>query len=83
MLEGKDLMNLELCVVDGLIDQLTAQEGTILHLVRPDELLVSTQIAKEKEHLDEIAVDLIAKIDDISLAEVNQEKRKPDDSLAI
>ena len=83
MLEGKDLMNLELCVVDGLIDQLTAQEGTILHLVRPDELLVSTQIAKEKEHLDEIAVDLIAKIDAISLAEVNQEKRKPDDSLAI
>ena len=48
MLEGKDLLNLELCVVDGMIDQLTAQEGSILHLVRPDELLASSQIAMEK-----------------------------------
>ena len=83
MLEGKDLLSLELCLVDGMIDQLTAQEGTILHLVCPDELLVSTQMAKEKEHLDEIAVDLIAKIDAISLAEVNKEKRKLDDFVAI
>ena len=83
MLEGKDLLSLELCLVDGMIDQLTAQEDTILHLVQPAGLLVSTQIAKEKEHLGEVAMDLIAKIDAISLAEVNQEKRKPDDSLAI
>ena len=69
MLEGKDLMNLELCVVDGLIDQLTAQESSILHLVRPDELLVSTGIALEKERLNQIAKDLIEQIDAISLAE--------------
>ena len=62
MLEGKDLLNLELCVVDGMIDQLTAQEGSILHLVRPDESLVSTQIALEKERLDQIAKDLIEQI---------------------
>ncbi len=69
MLEGKDLLNLELCVVDGLIDQLTAQESSILHLVRPDELLVSTGIALEKERLNQIAKDLIEQIDAISLAE--------------
>jgi len=73
MLEGKDLMNLELCVVDGLIDQLTAQEGSILHLVRPDELLVSTGIALEKERLNQIANDLIEQIDAISLAEAIKE----------
>ena len=73
MLEGKDLLNLELCVVDGLIDQLTAQEGSILHLVRPDELLVSTRIALEKERLNQIAKDLIAEIDALSLTEVNLE----------
>ena len=73
MLEGKDLMNLELCVVDGLIDQLTAQEGSILHLGRPDELLVSTGIALEKERLNQIAKDLIAEIDALSLTEVNLE----------
>ena len=83
MLEGKDLLNLELCVVDGMIDQLTAQEGSILHLVRPDELLASTKIAMEKERLDQIAKDLIEKIDAISLAEVGLEKRKPDGSVAI
>ena len=73
MLEGKDLLNLELCVVDGLIDQLTAQEGSILHLVRPDELLVSTGIALEKERLNQIANDLIEQIDAISLAEAIKE----------
>ena len=73
MLEGKDLLNLELCVVDGMIDQLTAQEGSILHLVRPDELLVSTGIALEKERLNQIAKDLIAEIDALSLTEVNLE----------
>ena len=73
MLEGKDLMNLELCVVDGLIDQLTAQEGSILHLVRPNELLASTEIAMEKERLNQIAKDLVAEIDALSLTEVNLE----------
>ena len=73
MLEGKDLLNLELCVVDGLIDQLTVQEGSILHLVRPDELLASTGMAMEKERLNEIAKDLIAEIDALSLTEVNLE----------
>ena len=71
MLEGKDLLNLELCVVEGFRDQLTAQEGCILHLVRPGELLSSTQIAIEKERLDKIAQDLIAEIDALSLTEVN------------
>ena len=71
MLEGKDLLNLELCVVDGMIDQLTAQEGSILHLVRPGELLASTGIALEKERLNQIAKDLIAEIDALSLTEVN------------
>ena len=73
MLEGKDLLNLELCVVDGMIDQLTAQEGSILHLVRPDELLASTGIALEKERLNQIAKDLIAEIDALSLTEGNLE----------
>ena len=73
MLEGKDLLNLELCVVEGFRDQLTAQEGCILHLVRPGELLASTQIAIEKERLDKIAQDLIAEIDAISLREVHQQ----------
>ena len=73
MLEGKDLLNLELCVVDGLIDQLTAQEGSILRLVRPDELLASTGIALEKERLNQIANDLIEQIDAISLAEAIKE----------
>ena len=73
MLEGKDLLNLELCVVDGMIDQLTSQEGSILHLVRPDELLVSTGIALEKERLNQIANDLIEQIDAISLAEAIKE----------
>jgi len=54
-----------------LIDQLTAQESSILHLVRPGELLASTQIAIEKERLDKIAQDLIAEIDAISFREAN------------
>ena len=71
MLEGKDLLNLDLCVVDGLIDQLTAQEGSILHLVHPGELLASAQIALKRERLNEVAQDLIAEIDAISLSKVN------------
>jgi hypothetical protein len=71
MLEGKDLLTLHLITAEGMIDQLTAQEGSILHLVRPGELLASTQIAIEKERLDKIAQDLIAEIDALSLTEVN------------
>jgi len=71
MLEGKDLLTLHLITAEGMIDQLTAQEGSILHLVRPGELLASTQIAIEKERLDKIAQDLIAEIDALSLTKVN------------
>ena len=71
MLDEKDLLALELITVEGVRDQLTAQEGSILHLVRPDELLVSTGIALEKERLNQIAKDLIAEIDALSLTEVN------------
>ena len=63
MLEGKDLLTLHLITAEGLIDQLTAQEGSILHLVRPDGLLISTQIALEKERLNQIAKDLIEQIE--------------------
>ena len=73
MLEGKDLLTLHLMTAEGLIDQLTAQEGSILHLVRPDELLASTGIALEKERLNQIANDLIEQIDAISLAEAIKE----------
>jgi len=73
MLDEKDLLALELITVEGVRDQLTAQEGSILHLVRPGELLASAQIALEKERLDEIAQDLIAEIDALFLTEVNLE----------
>ena len=66
-------MTLHLITAEGMIDQLTAQEGSILHLVRPGELLASTQIAIEKERLDKIAKDLIVEIDALSLTEVNLE----------
>ena len=82
MQKGKDLLTLELITLEGVRDQLTAQEGSILHLVHPDELLASTQIAIEKERLDEVAKDLIEKIGAISLSEVDLEKRKPDGSVA-
>ena len=48
MLEGKDVLNFELITIEVFRDQLTAREGSILHLVRPDELLTSTQIDMEK-----------------------------------
>ena len=73
MLEGKDLLTLHLITAEGLVDQLTAQESSILHLVRPDELLASTRIALEKERLNQIAKDLIEQIDAISLAEAIKE----------
>ena len=69
MLEGKDLLNLELCVVDGLIDQLTVQEGSILHLVRPDELPVSTLMSMEKDYLDGLYKNATEKMDKLLLTE--------------
>ena len=71
MLEGKDLLNLELCVVDGLIDQLTVQEGSILHLVRPGELPVSTLMSMEKDHLDGLYKNASERLDKLLLTEAN------------
>ena len=62
MLDDKGLLDLELITIEGFRGQLTAQEGSILHLVRPDELLASTGIALEKERLNQIAKDLIEQI---------------------
>jgi hypothetical protein len=71
MLNEKDLINLELCTIDGFIRQLTAQEGSFLHLVRPDELLTSTQIAMEKDYLDELYKNASERLDKLLLTEAN------------
>ena len=65
MLEGKDLMSLDLHIIQGLKEQLTMQETSVLYLVRPGKLSVSTQIAMEKDYLDGLAQDLTKKIDAI------------------
>jgi len=65
MLEGKDLMSLDLHIIQGLKEQLTMQETSVLYLVRPGQLSVSTQIAMEKDYLDGLAQDLTKKIDAI------------------
>ena len=67
MLEGKDLMSLDLHIIQGLKEQLTMQETSVLYLVRPGQLSVSTQIAMEKDYLDGLAQDLTKKIDAIVL----------------
>ena len=67
MLEGKDLLDLELITIEGFRDQLTAQEGSILHLVHPGELLVSTQIAMEKDYLDGLYKNASEKMDKVLL----------------
>jgi len=67
MLEGKDLMSLDLHIIQGLKKQLTMQETSVLYLVRPGKLSVSTQIAMEKDYLDGLAKDLTKKIDAIVL----------------
>ena len=69
MLEGKDLMSLDLHIIQGLKKQLTMQETSVLYLVRPGKLSVSTQIAMEKDYLDGLAQDLTKKIDAIVLTE--------------
>ena len=69
MLDNKDLISLNLCVVQGLKEQLTMQETSVLYLVRPGQLSVSTQIAMEKDYLDGLAQDLTKKIDAIVLTE--------------
>ena len=70
MLEGKDLMSLDLHIIQGLKEQLTMQETSVLYLVRPGQLSVSTQIAMEKDDLDELAQDLTKKMGEILLTEI-------------
>ena len=69
MLDEKDLLILELCTIEGFRGQLTAQEGSILHLVRPDELPQSTLMSMEKDHLDGLAKGLREKMGKILLTE--------------
>ena len=69
MLEGKDLMSLDLHIIQGLKEQLTMQETSVLYLVRPGQLSVSTQITMEKDYLDGLAQDLTEKMDKILLTE--------------
>ena len=69
MLEGKDLMSLDLHIIQGLKEQLTMQETYVLYLVRPGKLSVSTQIAMEKDYLDGLAQDLTEKMGKILLTE--------------
>ena len=71
MLSEKDLLNLELCTIAGFWNQLSAQEGSFLHLVRPDELLASTQIAMEKDYLDELYKNASERLDKLMLTEAN------------
>ena len=71
MLTEKDLATMSLITAQGLKEQLMMQETQILTLVRPGELSLSTQIAMKKARLDEIAQDLMAEIDALSLTEVN------------
>jgi hypothetical protein len=73
MLEDKDLLALELITIEGFRDQLTAQEGSILHLVRPGELLVSIQIAMEKDYLDGLYKNATEKMDNILLKDTISE----------
>ena len=69
MLDEKDLLTLELCTIEGFRDQLTAQEGSILHLVRPDELPVSTLMSMEKDYLDGLYKNATEKMDKLLLTE--------------
>ena len=73
MLTEKDLATMSLITAQGLKEQLMMQETQILTLVRPGELSLSTQIAMKKARLDEIAQNLMAEIDALSLTEVNLE----------
>ena len=69
MLDDKDLLTLELITVEGIREQLTSQEASILHLVRPDELPQSTLMSMEKDHLDGLAKGLREKMGKILLTE--------------
>ena len=71
MLSEKDLLNLELWTIAGFWDQLTAQEGSILHLVHLGELLVSTQITMEKDYLDGLYKNASERLDKLLLTEAN------------
>jgi len=74
MLDEKDLINLELCIIEGFRDQLTAQESSILHLVRPDELPVSTLMSIEKGYLDGLYKKATKKMDKLLLTEAITEQ---------
>ena len=73
MLDEKDSINLDLVVVQGLREQLTMQEASILYLVRPGQLSVSNQMAMEENYLDGLAKDLTEKMDKILLTEATTE----------
>ena len=62
MLEGKDLISLELHVIQGFREQLTVQEASVLYLVRPNHSSVMAQISMEKDYLDGLAKDLTKKM---------------------
>jgi len=69
MLDEKDLINLDLVVTQGLREQLTMQEDTVLYITRPDQLSASTLMSMEKDYLDGLANDLTEKVGKIVLTE--------------
>ena len=69
MLDEKDSINLDRAAIQGFMDQLTMQETSILHIVRPGQLSVSTQISMEKDYLGRLAKDLTEKMDKVLLTE--------------
>ena len=69
MLDEKDSINLHRVVIESFREQLMMQETSILHIVRPGQLSVSTQIAMEKDYLDGLAKDLTEKMDKVLLTE--------------
>ena len=69
MLDEKDLLTLELCTIEGFREQITSQEASILHLVRPDELPVSTLMSMEKDYLDGLYKNATEKMDKLLLTE--------------
>ena len=71
MLDEKDLLTLELCTIEGFREQLTSQEASILHLVRPDELPVSTLMSMEKDYLDGLYKNASERLDKLLLTEAN------------
>ena len=69
MLDEKDSINLDLVIIEGFREQLMMQETSILHIARPGQLSVSTQIAMEKDYLGGLAKGLTEKMDKVLLTE--------------